>query len=118
MNTTPCPTEEREPVLAILRRVKVKKSTRKWVPDAIEVIYRVGEVVPQQARKKPFPWKWVQVANHAEFTGPLAYETAKEFVAMMKAGATRDSGECCNLDRGGLAAEAPLWKNIEDVEVV
>ena len=118
MNITSPPQEENEPALAILKKVRTKKSTRKFTPDAVEVLYRVGTVQAFNTVEKPLVWKWQQLANHAEFQGPTAYKSALEFAQMMKAGATIDEGAKCFADKVPLAGDAPPWRKIEAVEVV
>jgi hypothetical protein len=118
MNITPPPQQENDPVLAILKKVRTKKSGRKFVPDAIEVLYRVGTVQAFNTIEKPLVWKWRQVANYAEFQGPTAYDSAKQFALMMKSGATIDEGAKCFADKGSMASDAAPWRKIEAVEVV
>lgn len=118
MNITPPPTYENEPALAILKKVRTKKSTRKFVPDAIEVLYRVGTVQAFNTIEHPMIWKWRQIANHAEFQGPTAYQSAKEFALMLKSGATIDDGARCFADKGSTASDAAPWRKIEAVEVI
>jgi hypothetical protein len=118
MNITPPPQQENDPVLAILKKVRTKKSGKKFTPDAIEVLYRVGTVQAFNSTQKPLVWKWRQLANHAEFQGPTAYKSALEFAQMMKSGATIDQGQKCFADKVPLAGDAPPWRKIEAVEVV
>jgi hypothetical protein len=118
MNITPPPQQENDPVLAILKKVRTKKSGKKFTPDAIEVLYRVGTVQALNTPEEPLVWKWRQLTNHAEFQGPTAYKSALEFAQMMKAGVTLDQGQKCFTDKVPLAGDAPPWRKIEAVEVV
>ena len=118
MNITSPPTEPNEPALAILKKVRTKKSTRKFVPDAIEVLFRVGTAQACNSIEKPLVWKWRQISNYAEFKGATAYDSAKQFALMMKSGATIDEGAKCFADKGSMASDAAPWRKIEAVEVI
>lgn len=118
MNITLPPTHKNEPALAILKQVRTKKSTRKFVPNAIEVLYRVGTVQSFNTVEKPLVWKWRQIANHAESQGPTAYKSAKEFALMLKSGATIDESAKCFADKGSTVSDAAPWRKIEAVEVI
>jgi hypothetical protein len=118
MNITSPPQQENDPVLAILKKVRTKKSGRKFVPDAIEVLYRVGTVQAFNSTQKPLVWKWRQINNYAEFQGPTAYDSAKQFALMMKSGATIDEGAKCFANKDSMASDAAPWRKIEAVEVI
>jgi hypothetical protein len=118
MNITAPPQQENDPVLAILKKVRTKKSGKKFTPDAIEVMYRVGTVQALNTPEEPLVWKWRQISNYAEFQGPTAYDSAKQFAQMMKSGATLDQGQKFFADKVPLAGDAPPWRKIEAVEVV
>jgi hypothetical protein len=118
MNVTLPPQQENDPVLAILKKVRTKKSGKKFTPDAIELLYRVGTVQAFNTPEEPLVWKWRQIKNHAQFQGPVAYDSAKQFALMMKSGATIDEGAKCFADKGSMASDASPWRKIEAVEVV
>ena len=110
MNITPCPQKEQQPVLAIMRKTRKKPSTRKHMPDGVEVIVRVGEVIPGIATDTGIRfWKWEQVRHHGEFKGATAYAAAKHVSQLIRKGVTLTEAE--------IPADG-LWKRVEEVEVL